>query len=242
MKQEEYVAPSGGRFVLREQTGDDDEKLNAAHNEVSLVNTYVANVIVEGPGGKAMDSEAVKKLRLGDKYFLVIASRILSLGDKLYFEYEWEIDRPAIEYEEDLNQFIWDYSKEFPEKGHPKYFSQRIRPYPKDEFIELTIGDMKIRMDYLDGHGEDYLMKLPPNNRTVNQELIARNIRFFKGDWKVIKSFASFTARNMIAIRNKAHEMDPAIEGLTSVSNPYSGEQQRLPLLGIKDFFYPVKI
>ncbi len=240
---QEYTSPSGLKFILREQTGDDDEKMSAAQSETTMVNTYVANVIVKGPDDKPMGPEEVKKLRLGDKYFLLLVSRILSLGSTLYFKYQWDGSNESIEYEEDLNKFVWDYSTPYPVEGDPNFFDQRISPYPKEEFMNGTIGDIQIRMDYLDGHGEDYLLKLPPNQRTVNKELIARNLRMFDGkDWKAIVNFKSFSARDMIYIRNLAHDNDPPIDGLMALDNPFTGEKIDLPILGIKDFFYPVKI
>ena len=243
MRKVEYVSPSGLRFVLREQTGEDDETMSSSLDETSLINTYVSNVIVEGPEGKAMSKEAVKKLRLGDKYFLVLASRILSLGETLFFTYQWDPNREPVEYSEDLSQYIWDYSIPFPTKDSEDYFEQRMLPYPEAEFLTTKIRELDIRMDYLDGFGEDYLMKLPPHQRTVNQELVARNLRFFEdGEWKIIKNFSSFSARDMLILRNLAHDNDPAIEGLTTLVDPFTGASERVPLLGIKDFFYPVKI
>lgn len=243
MKQKEFVTPSGLKFTLREQTGDDDERLSAAQSETTLVNTYIANVIVKGPTGQAMDAEAVKKLRLGDKYFLVLASRMFSLGETLYFQYTWPGEKAPLDYEEDLSRYLWDYTKAMPEISDPEYFSQRIKAYPKEEFINGDVRGMKLRMDYLDGHGEDYMMKLPANQRTVNKELVARNLRVFDaGDWKPVVNFTTFSAREMIYIRNLAHDNDPPIDGLTEIENPVSGELLELPILGIKDFFYPVKI
>lgn len=243
MKKQEYISPSGLKFILREQTGEDDEVLSAAQSETVMVNTYVANVIVEGPGGKAMGSEDVKKLRLGDKYFLLIASRILSLGKTLYFQYKWGDNPTPNEYSADLSRFLWDYNTPFPEVDTADYFDQRIRPYPKEEFIDGEVNNMKLRMDYLDGVGEEYLIKLPTNQRTVNKELVARNLRIFSsGDWKPVAHFAAFSARDMMVIRNLAHDNDPPIDGLTTIQNPFTGETLELPLLGIKDFFYPAKI
>lgn len=243
MRTQQYVTPSGLQFTLREQTGADDEVLTSEKDESQLVNAYLANIITEGPNGGPMDMEAVKKLRLGDKYYLVIAGRILSLGETLYFQYQWEESQPAVEYSEDLSQYLWDYKEPFPGKENPLYFEQRIPPYPAEEFINLEVGEFKLRMDYLDGVGEAYILKMPAMKRTINQDLVARNLRVLKGnDWKKVVSFAPFTARQMVEIRNAAAEHDPALEGLTAITNPMSGEILKIPLLGIKDFFYPVKI
>lgn len=243
MKKQKYLTPSGLEFVLREQTGADDDVINATMDEVTMINTYLANVIEEDPNGKRMSPEQVKKLRLGDKYFLVISSRILSLGPTLWFKYEWREGQPAVEYQEDLNQFIWDYTKEFPKPGSPDYFDQRIPPYPDADFISVEIEGHKLRMDYLDGFGEAYMIGLPADKRTVNQELIARNLRIFtEGEWKPVVNFASFSARAMVKIRNLVHDFDPPTEGLMTLTNPETLEIIKLPLLAVKDFFFPVKI
>ena len=243
MEKQKYLTPSGLTFVLREQTGADDDVINGAMDEATMVNTYLANVIEEGPDGKRMDAEGVKKLRLGDKYFLVLASRILSLGPTLWFKYTWREDQPPVEYQEDLNRYIWDYTKPFPKFGDPDYFDQRIPPYPEGDFISVEIGGHKLRMDYVDGYGEAYMLGLPANKRTVNQELIARNFRIFKdGEWKRVVNFGSFSAKAMVQIRNLVHDFDPPNEGLMTLTNPETLEIIKVPILGVKDFFFPVKI
>jgi len=239
MKKEEVLCPSGIKFVIRELTGDDDERVNAGLDESQMINTYVANGVAEGLTG----AEDVKKLKLRDKYFLVLRIRMLSLGEKLYFGYQWPNIPELTEYEEDLSRYVWDYTKPFPKPGDSEYFKERIPIYPKQEFIEGELGGVKIRMDFMDGFGEEYLLKLPLNKRTVNQELVARNLRIFKdSEWKRVVNFSSFTARDMVFIRNLANEFDPPVEGLMDIENPITGEIINLPVIGVKDFFFPVKV
>jgi len=244
MKQKELTSPSGSRFVIRERTGADDDKISRANvDDVKLVNTYVSDVIVEGPGGKRMSPEDIKQLRLRDKYFLVIASRIHSLGPILYFSYNWGANMPDQEYEVDLTTFVWDYSKEFPELGHSEYSEDRFRPYNEDVLeFELSTGQ-KVAFEYMTGVGESYLIKLPPSSQTANKELIARKIKVHDGtNWKEVMNFGVFSAREMVEIRAKVESLDPQDQGMITIQSPMDGSTQEVPLLGIKDFFYPVKI
>jgi len=182
---------------------------------------------------------------LRDKYYLLLASRIFSLSPILYFKHTWMEGAEPLEYDVDLEQYIWDYTKPFPTIGSPDYFDQRIPPYPEgtDGWVYFSLGDHEARFKFLDGKGEAYLLDLPANKRSINQQFSARELQVKTGDsWELVRNFGYFSARDMVILRSKLAESDPEIQGLVIISNPYTGEEIPMSILGIVDFFFPTRI
>jgi len=244
MKTTEILTPSGLKLEIRETTGADDDLFSGATaRDYDIINQFVSTIIVGGDLGKPSPTK-VKKMLLRDKYFTILSSRIFSLSPILYFTHAWEEGQKPEEYAVDLSEYIWDYTKPVPEENDPKYFDQRILPYPENmDKIEFVVGDKKFQMDFLTGEGEAYLLELPPSQRSINQQLSARNLSMeIAGEFKRVKNFGQLSAREMVTIRGKATELDPEVQGLVTISNPYTGEVLDLSILGIVDFFFPTKI
>lgn len=248
----ELVTPSGYNVTIRQQTGDDDDIATSAQfiSKNENVNRFVQAVILssEMSGGAKPTLEEILDMKLRDKYFIVIASRIFSLGPILKFEYEWP-DHLVAEYEEDLRDYLWDYSipnSEFPKPGDPLYSSERLKPHAKgiDKDMEFTISTGKIfKFTFINGHGENYLMGLPIDQLSKNAELKARDLRYqVDGNWVKVQSFKTFTAREMVEIRKNVFDVDEVIEILTEIPHPKTGETIQYPVIGNSDFLFPREI
>lgn len=242
-----FTVPSGFKVAIREQNGDDDAVLSnvALSKEATSVNAFIQGIIIGSSLKEGLLEEAdILKMRLRDKYFTLIQSRIFSNGSILNFQYEWVQGAPPVDYEEDLSQFVWDYELPFPTKNSKDYFSGRIQPYPKAvEYPTLIVGEKKIKINYLDGEGELYLLRLPDHRSSINSKLIARNIQMeVKGEWMPIESFAIFSSREMSRIRTWVDEVDPNFDGLISITDPSMGTSKLLPLISLPDFFFPREI
>lgn len=246
-RKKECVVPSGRTYVIREQNGHDDEVLSqiGTSDEWDVINRFMSNIVlhqlVEGHETPVGYNE-VLEMPLRDKYALLIMSRIFSLGEELTFEYDWGSNVPPQSYLETLNQFIWDYSKPMPEPSSIEYFRERIPAYDPQVLngMYFSVGGRELRMKLLDGKGEKYLLKIPPSQVNINQELFAREISYKEGDkWLAIKNFGSFTARDMAAIRAMIRKYDDRVETLVTVDHPFTGETAQIPLIGIRDFFFP---
>ncbi len=250
-KLKEIITPSGDKILIREQNGNDDDILSnpAAARDGDSFNLFIKGIVifsqrVQGP----FSMENILSLPLRDKYFILLASRIYSLGEIIQFKWNWgSEDKPDEQsYEEDLAQYIWDYSKAFPEEGEPEYFSERIAPYgTKDTFMEFEVGNSKrkVQVDYLNGHGEKYLLGLLPDEMTVNTALKARKIRVeSNGGWQEVSNFKIFKASEMKDIRSAVLKYDTDTNVISELNHPTTGAKQDVSLIQVPDFFFPLSI
>jgi len=250
---QELVTPSGFKVIIREQTGEDDDILSRAGDtsDGTSANKFIQAIVVDsGINDKGrLSLDEVRDLKLCDKYFIMIASRIFSISQILKFSYTWGEGLEPVEYEEDLGQYIWDYGNEekpFPKLSDPEYFKYRIEPHPagKESIREFTTkSGKKIRYNFMNGHGESYLMKIPMDKQSVNQELLSRDIHLWMGDkWVKVYNFKPFSSIDMMEIRMDVDKNDPLLEFSTDLTNPATGEKISYPLLASNDFFYPREI
>jgi hypothetical protein len=243
-RKKEIVVPTGKKYTIREQTGYDDEVLSqiASLDDADVINRFMAGIIQEDSEGNKISYEEVLDMKLRDKYVLLIASRIFSLGETLNFEYDWKDGTPVEYYQDDLAQYIWDYSQPFPEPGDPGYVRYRIKPYNPEyrEKVEFEIDSQLFRFDILDGHGEKYLIKLQKSQIHINQELLARNFSLKEGDqWLRVRNFNQLTARQIAQVRSRVKMYDDNFEVLTQVEHPTTRIVEEIPIIGLRDFFFP---
>lgn len=238
------LTPSQLSFTIREATGADDDILSLSGDESQTIHKYLSAMVLKGPDGGLMTPEDIAKLRLRDKYALLIESRIFSMGETLYFKYTWPNTKTPMEYEFNLKDFVWDYTQPLPEPHEETYFDQRITPYSV-EFLDKTLtSGKKVRMSFLDGIGEAYLLKIAPNKRTANHELMARNLEVLsaEGLWQKVINFQAFSSREMAEIRGIYSEVDKPPMGIIEIQNDVTFEVMPVPVLSIQDFFYPTKV
>lgn len=247
------TTPSGHQVIIRQQTGDDDDVLSNAKGteDGSSSNTFVQGIVVHTditPNGK-FNSDDARALKLCDKYFIMVASRIFSIGQIIKFEYHWEDMKIPTSYEEDLGLFIWEYgdnSKPFPELGSEEYFKYRIAPHKfgKDNTRELTLNSEKlVRYTFMNGYGEKYLMGLPLEQQSVNAELRARGLELMVGkNWVKVQSFKNFTPIDMMEIRKDVEANDITTNLISELEHPKTRKKIQFPIVGSTDFFYPREI
>jgi len=250
---QKLITPSGHEVTIRMQTGEDDDVISNAKGAMdgTSSNKFIASIVIDTDitENRKMNLDNARDLKLCDKYFIMVASRIFSIGQHLKFVYKWN-DVGEQPYEEDLGLYIWDYFNEaepFPELGHEEYFPYRIPPHKGGKettrVVKLSTGKM-LRYKYLTGHGEKYLMNLPEEKHTVNAGIIARGLEqeMGKDKWVKVSTFKTFTPREMMDIRKDIDEMDPAIDLVTELEHPESGAVVPYPVVGSPDFFFPREI
>jgi hypothetical protein len=249
----ELTTPSGFIVVLRSQNGEDDDILSANKDSAdgTSINKFVAAIIVDSDiteNGR-LSLKDILNLKLCDKYFIIIASRIFSIGQTLKFEYKWEDIKMATPYEEDLSNFIWDYAADnFPtDPSDPAYFKYRIQPHKlgKTASRELSLlSGKRVKYDFINGLGEKYLLSLPSSEFSKNKELMARNLQLMVGaSWVKVENFKPFSTTDMREIRNDVFELnDPILELATDIEHPLNGQVVPYPIVGTNDFFYPREI
>ena len=243
------TTPSGYEVTIRQQTGEDDDVISNPNGSYmgEALNKFVQGIVIKlGSDGIAANYHDIEKMKLGDKYFIIIASRIFSLGPILKFQYEWD-DGLVADYEEDLESYIWDYSLEdFPEKGSELYSPFRIVPHKHGKLHQLEFvipSGKKFRFTFMNGVGEKYLMSLPMDELTKNTELKARNLEQQIGtDWVKVETFKAYSAREMAAIRKEVFDNDPITEVLTEIPHPKTKEKMPYSILSSSDFLFPREI
>jgi len=248
------TTPSGHMVTIREQTGEDDDILSNAKGVIdgTSTNKFIAGIVVQTDlteNGK-MNLDTARNLKLCDKYFIMIASRIFSIGQTLKFTYEWpEPKGLEVDYEEDLGLYIWEYHNEampFPGPEDEEYYKYRIKQHPhgKDESRKITLASgKKVRYNFMNGVAEKYLMELPQDRQSVNAELFSRGVaQEINKAWVPVQNFKGFTPNDMRELRNDIKANDPDLALITELYHPVDGSRVDYLIVGTNDFFYPREI
>lgn len=248
-----FKLPSGYEMTIREQNGNDDDILTnkALATDLSNLDAFIAAIVVKTDlpfnlNGK-LTLEGTKKLPLRDKYFILIKTRVFSIGETLQFPYHWEDSEQPDTYSEDLTQYLWDYNEPLPQVGEEGYFSERIEPYKLDALEPIKIvtpSGKTLSFNVLNNAGEKYLLNLPKEQQTKNSNLKARNLNLkTEVGWEKVEHFGMFSRADMEYIRKKVKEYDPEIMLLTEVTNPRETTiKNSFPILQLGGFFFPEEI
>lgn len=245
-----FIAPSGYQYVIREQNGADDDVLSNVGDANNLMNIskFIAGIVTETNAtshGTLTPLEA-HRLPVLDRYCILLNSRIFSMGNILEFQYDWGNAGGKVDYEQDLEEFLYDYSK-LPTEQELISKPDAIPFYPhpgelKDITFELSSGKL-MKFDIMTGESEVNLMNSFLLKRTKNQELMARNLcRKINDQWETVKEFSNYSVRDMQEIRKTIASYDPAWVGTTEVTNPVTGEKANVSIMSMNSFFYPGEI
>lgn len=242
-----FVAPSGSSYTIREQNGEDDDILSNPTTGKNLLNLsyFIASIVVDQnfyPKKGKLSVEDALKLPSNDRYAILLNSRIHSIGNILEFNHDWEDKGGIIGYELDLEEFVFNKSIEDISEEELKLKPEAIPLYPNKEFrdIPFNVGTKELLFDVLTGESEQYMIELPLDKRTKNQELIARNLRLeINGKYERVTNFRSFSVKEMNAIRKHIMSLDPIFSGNTKINNPNTNESTYVNILSLPDFFWP---
>lgn len=247
----EFIAPSGYKYVIREENGADEEIISnqAAARDFMNVTNFIASIVVSTDiteSGKLTPSEALK-LPLMDRYAILVWSRIFSLGDMVEFSYIWPGDKVPVHYEQDLNELLLsNYSKVDEEEvknkpnAIPVYKDREVLQEInfKGYMLQLSSGK-KVMFDIATGETERYAAMLSEEENTRNSELLARNLKLeVNGKYETVENFALFTVRELAELRNTIHEIDPLYSGLIDIEHPRTGDKAKYPIFGAPRFFF----
>ena len=249
-RQLKFTTPSGHMVSIREQNGADDDVLSNPAEAATLMNLsrFLAGIIIDSDytsSGK-LTAEEVHNLPSLDRYAILFNSRIFSLGETLEFKYNWGQSGGEVEYEQDLREFLFDYSK-VPSMEELEAKPHAIPFYPepgKTKDIEFTLtSGKKLKFDLMTANGENYITNLPLEKQTKNQVYVARNLCLMVNEkWDKVTNFSMFSIKDMKEIRNQIHSLDPVFEGITTIENPTTKEKANVSIVGMGDFFYPGEI
>lgn len=250
-KLKEFTAPSGYKFTIREQNGEDDDILSNPVTSKDLTNLsiFISAIVVNTNFTKScrLTVEDAFNLPTNDRYAILINSRIHSLGDTVEFSYDWGKENGGkVEYEQDLNDFLFDYQFE-PTEEDIASKPNAVPFYPlgiETKDLKFTTSSGKtVLFDLLNGHGESHFVTLPIEQRTKNKELIVRNLRLeVNGKFEKVERFNLFSVRDMQEIRKEVRTCDPSFSGLTDIENPITKQKTFINISDIPNFFYPGEI
>jgi len=246
------MTPSGRIFTIREQNGDDDDILSntSTANDLSNIDNFLNAIVVsETIGDKEcnINFSTITSLPNNDRYHLLIASRIHTLGPIMKFQYEFEPGVP-IDFEEDLSQYLHDYTTPFPEPGEPGYSKYKIPPYPANSdhtstFSFTTKSGKTVSFGLMTRIGEKYVLSLPNDQQSRNTELKARNLQLLvDGVLTKVENFSIFSKMDMIEIHKAVQEIDPTYNFVSDIQNPKTKAIINFPIMFSPSFFFPVEV
>lgn len=239
--------PSGYRVTIREQNGQDDETLSTITNgkprdQMDNTNRFIASIIINnGLTDKPyMTLDEVENMRLKDKYYILLKSRMHSLGEEVVFintctncKHEMECTEDLTIYDADLENY----------KPNPEAYKFAIKPYSVPHDVthhEFTLSSGKrIRFKYLTGKSEKKTLEYYKSTASKNTDLYIRELSVQVGtEWKVLGSMNVFSPKEMAQIRKVVETEDSQFILASEVDCPSCGNQMLIPLNGIADFFF----
>lgn len=242
----EFFVPSGNKFEIREQNGEDEDILSNPREMRNLLHLsrFIAAITVNTTWtktGKLTMKDALD-LPLLDRYCILLKSRIFSLGETLDIQYQWAPGR-TVSYEEDLNNYLFEDYGEVPSEEEVNSKPYAIPLYPDMSIIdgkEFTLASgKKIFWQAATGNTEQSILKLSEEKRTRNAELITRNLQLeVNGTFEKVQNFSLFSVRDMAEIRKLVNTYDPTFQGLSDLEDPETGETVQYPLLAAPSFFF----
>lgn len=240
-----FTVPSGYIYTIREQNGADEEILSNPMDLGNLMNLtkFIAAIVVETnfTVSKRLTIDDALNIPVNDRYCIILNSRIFSMGEEVEFTYDWGKDGGKLLYAQDLNEFLFDYSKA-PTAEDLEKKPEAIPYYPMgkklyDLEIVLSSGK-KLKFDIMNGSGEQKLVTMPKEKQTRNAPLLCRNLQLeVDGKWETVENFSLFSVKDMQEIRKGILEVDPTFQGNSEVTSP-TGEVAYFPILASPNFFY----
>lgn len=250
-----FITPSGTQVTIREQSAEDDATLSTISGTsikevvISTMNRFIAGIVTDNNYNNKnhLTVEEVEGLKVRDKHYILLKSRIHSISDHLGFEYECinKNCRHKTDIEVDLvKTYDADLSRPLAEQETTEY---TIKPYThgNEAHFEGTLSSgKKIRMEYLTGRGEQFMLQAYENNvLSANTEYYARNLSYWNGaEWVILKSLNAFSKREAVELKGLVREHDTQFEAGVPIECPKCGRENFLPFISIPDFFFPAEM
>lgn len=248
----EVVLPHKLTVTIRETNGEDDDIISKVkdNRDNTAVCKFLAGIITD----RVYTADEIALWPIASKYYLLLKSRIFSLGNILKFKYDFESNQEGeietFEYTEDLSKYDTDLKALFaltPEeydKAVAALSPIQIKPYKYGSKLThekvLTSGKA-IRLNLLDSGGELLSMTQAEGDMSVNDKLRQRGLEVkVEEGWAKVSNFKPFSTREMLEIRAFAEEVEVNFNMPMVIHHPTDKEKSRtVPLIGLTDFFFP---
>jgi hypothetical protein len=245
-----FMAPSGHKFTIREQNGEDDSILSNPREMRNLLNLsrFISAITVETTAtanGKLTMKDSLG-LPLLDRYCILLYSRIFSLGEILEFSYEWPDDNgktTKYDYEEDLTKYLFDDYSKVPTEEEMEAKPYAVPLYPDLDIIngkEFTLSSgKKVWLKAATSNSEQYILNLPEDKRNRNAELISRELKLeVEGKMERVYNFSMFSVKDMNELHKLVKTYDPTFVGITDIQDPRNGNTAQVSIMGFPSFFF----
>lgn len=240
----------GDLVTIREQNGEDDSVISKMKDARTgeNISKFLASIIVGFNGSDArLSHKEINEWKVSDKYYLMIHSRILSLGPDLHFEHVCQNAKCSKKtaYDENLLAYIIP-DKKSKEDVIKLFEDNPNKPlaYPKGSDTErdfITRSGKKVKYKFLNSGGEKYMINMDPEETNVNMEYTKRDLQLYhNNEYQSISNFAIFSSRDMMDIRSDVAKNDPVFEAISDIICPHCNLHHTVSLVAVTDFFYPV--
>ena len=215
--------PTGLEAELREMTGAEEELLTNPRllRSGDAVNQVLRNCLVKLGEQSDVSITDVLDLLAGDRLFLLVKLRQISLGDEVALA----VPCPNAACRSTIHLTV--ILDELP-----------ITPYPPEREFTCTLpgSGQTVRFSYLDGHKEKRLAALP--EATITAAMLIRMLEIDgKGPSK--KALAEMTLRDRQALRQAMLAVDGGIDTTVDAACEQCGASVKLRLEGDPAFFFP---
>ena len=255
------MMPSGFSITIREQSGEDEDKLSRLGDAKTSDNlqNFLSGIIVGNDDAEHVDAAGKHKdtytpsdiaaWKVNDKYYAVLKSRLFSLGKEVKFNYIFK-DEPLPSslpdgylFTEDLTIFDADLANYKAIKDTLP--ATAIMPYPLGKAMsrEFQLTSKKeVKYNLLSSYGEKRMLDKSENDLSINDSLRIRELQWKQanGQWMPVENFRDFKSSEMQELRADIKKHDPQFSMRSTVTSPKTGNKETFPIITLQDFFYPV--
>jgi hypothetical protein len=238
--------PSGFTVDIRETNGQDEDIIsNVGDSKAGIaIAKFLAQIVVSCSKGKPTYNDIMKWFSR-DKNYLMLKSRMFSIGNEITFEHQFEKSGMTFTFKEDLAIYDFDFSTGGapPKKGENNFDDKLPQAYKSDDSTyqtQLSSGKT-IRFKYLTGLDEKKLLAKQEEDLSINEKLRLRDLELqIDGNWYIIENFHPFTSKDMKDLRNILDKEDPEFGLIAELVNPKRpSEKEIVSLFDKSDFFFP---
>lgn len=237
----QVTLPSGRKVTIRESNGHDEGVLSEMKtNSDEAIPKFISSIL---QGESKQTYAEVIKWKARDVYYLLLKSRIHSLGNIVEFKHQCQNKdcikckrKETVTFEEDLNELDFDFSN--PE-AKPNTLAPL--PYPADasDFRVQLPSNRVVSLLYKTYEMEYLQQQMDKSAANINAPSLIRELTLLGNPPEKIKNFAIFTSREMAEIRKATTTLDKDWNPMSTITCPVCETEYNIPILLVPDFFFP---
>lgn len=219
-----FTLPTGKLVELREMTGVEEELLTNPRllRSGAAVNQVLRNVTISLDGNTDPSVTDMLDMLSGDRLFILIRARQISLGDDATVEVPCNNPQCGRKNTTTVN-----------------LNELQVMSYPDEREFTLTTTTGRVFVyGYLDGHMEMRLAQMPQEDVNIGTGMLMR-IRTMDGQAPSKKTFASLTMKERNELRQDMLRVDGGIKTVIELVCAECGQTLSTRLEGNPSFFFP---